>query len=97
MHDMPADMGDALLKRVYSEFLEMPGLRLSIEQAQRLWGLNDRTCRELLDFLVDARFLCQTRSGMYTRSTEGLAEYPQPRAVTAQVPGDRSVGKKHVV
>ena len=60
---------DRLLQRVYGEFLEMPGLRLTCQQAQRLWGLDEPTCRELLDFLVDARFLCRPTRGAYSRLT----------------------------
>jgi len=46
-----------MLNRVQGEFLEMPGLRLRIEQAQRLWGLDRSTCEELLTSLVEAKFL----------------------------------------
>ena len=57
-------LDEALLRRVYGEFLEMPGLRLTCQQAQRLWALDERTCAELLEFLVDAKFLCRPRHGM---------------------------------
>lgn len=46
-----------LLNRVRSEFLEMPGLRLRVEQAQRLWNLDRASCELLLSSLVDAKFL----------------------------------------
>jgi hypothetical protein len=45
------------LARIKGEFLEMPGLRLTLAQAQRLWGLDRDVCRCLLDRLVDSRFL----------------------------------------
>ena len=32
---------DYMLRQVRSEYLEMPGLRLTRRQAQRLWGLDD--------------------------------------------------------
>jgi len=44
---------DALLKRIRGEFLEMPGLRLTCEQAQRLYGLDRALCQRALDWLVD--------------------------------------------
>ena len=47
-----------MLERAYSEFLEMPALRLTSRQAERLWGLDEQSCLRLLEFLVDARFLC---------------------------------------
>src|SRR5687767_3545790 len=40
-----------MLNRVRGEFLEMPGLRLRVDQAQRLWGLDRPTCEELLKSL----------------------------------------------
>jgi hypothetical protein len=56
-----------VLQRIEGEFLEMPGLQLTCLQAQRLWGLDGETCQRLLSWLVDRRFLCQTRRGMYMR------------------------------
>jgi hypothetical protein len=68
---------DSLLLRVCGEFLEMPGLRLTSQQARRLFGLEEPTCREVLDFLVDARFLARPeRDGAYSRLTDGPAEPP---------------------
>lgn len=54
-----------LLNRVRGEFLEMPDLRLRLEQAQRLWGLDRPTCEELLSSLVDAKFLSRRRDDAY--------------------------------
>ena len=34
----------ALVERARGEFLEMPGLRLTIPQAARLWGLDTDSC-----------------------------------------------------
>jgi hypothetical protein len=47
----------SLLNRVRAEFTEMPGLRLRIEQAQRLWNLDRTSCEALLRLLVEAKFL----------------------------------------
>ena len=62
-----ADTDDALLHRIRGEFVEMPGLRLTPAQAQRLWGLERDTCDALLGALVDAKFLSQTRDGAFIR------------------------------
>ena len=62
---------DRMLQRACGEFLEMPGLRLTCLQAQRLWGLDEPTCRELLEFLVDAKFLRRSSGGMYARTSDG--------------------------
>ena len=44
---------DDVLRRVRGEYLEMPGLRLTTAQAQRLWGLERSDCDRLLTALVD--------------------------------------------
>jgi hypothetical protein len=62
---------DGMLQRVCGEFLEMPGLRLTCKQAQRLWGLDEPTCRALLEFLVGAGFLRPSANGMYARTSDG--------------------------
>lgn len=46
-----------LLVRIQAEFLEMPGLCLTTEQAARLWNVDCGTASWLLDSLVAAGFL----------------------------------------
>jgi hypothetical protein len=75
-------VSDLVLQRVSSEFLEMPGLRLTCQQAQRLWGLDEPTCLTILELLVETKFLCRTGRGMYARLSEGRnAPIPQPFTV----------------
>ena len=69
---------DVVIQRIYSEFLEMPGLRVTCQQAQRLWGLDRETCLKVLDTLVGVKFLTRTTHGMYARLTDGRAERPSP-------------------
>lgn len=64
---------EALVHRICGEFLEMPGLRLTCAQAQRLFGLNDDTCRGILEALVANRFLARSAGGMYVRLSSGPA------------------------
>lgn len=65
---MPAQQpNEDVLRRVQGEFIEMPGLRLTTAQAQRLWGLDRAACDALLGALVDAKFLFQTRDGAFAR------------------------------
>jgi hypothetical protein len=59
---------DDVLRRIQGEFVEMPGLRLTAVQAQRLWGLERDVCDALLGALVDAKFLSQARDGAYVRT-----------------------------
>ena len=66
---------DEVLQRIQGEYVEMPGLRLTAVQAQRLWGLERDVCDALLGALVDAKFLAQTRDGAYVRK-EGAQPGP---------------------
>lgn len=49
----------------------MPGLRLTVDQAQRLCGVEPGVCQAALDALVDVRFLCVKADGSYTRASDG--------------------------
>lgn len=60
-----------LLERVRAEFLEMPGLRLTVAQAGRLCGIRLESVHAILDSLVDSKFLCRKSDGVYARLTEG--------------------------
>ena len=76
---------DPLLTRIRGEYVEMPGLRLTLPQACRLWQLDSATCRDLLTALVDERFLYRTRDGSYVflptpRATAAKATLPVPHA-----------------
>lgn len=86
MSEGPHSQSDEhLLWRVRGEFLEMPGLRLTCQQAQRLWGLDDETCTDLLNALVDLKFLIRGSDGQYSRLTEGLLPTSALRMVKADV------------
>ncbi len=56
-----------MLERVRAEYLEMPDLRLTVRQAQRLCGLDETLSKRLLDALVEAKFLCVKPDGTYIR------------------------------
>jgi hypothetical protein len=59
---------EGILRRIQGEYNEMPGLRLTIAQAQRLWGLDRAECDAVLGALVDAKFLIRNRDGTFARS-----------------------------
>jgi hypothetical protein len=59
---------EALLSRVCAEFIEMPGLQLTFEQARRLWGVDPAVCRQVIDDLVSRGFLRRTASGSVMRT-----------------------------
>jgi hypothetical protein len=54
-----------LLTRILGEYREMPGLRLTVGQAVRLWGLDLMTCAAALDALLAAGLLSTTRDGAF--------------------------------
>jgi hypothetical protein len=70
---MSAQQQEDVLRRVQGEYIEMPGLRLTTAQAQRLWGLDRAACDALLGALVDAKFLSRTRDGAFVRSDQARA------------------------
>lgn len=70
MFTQTARVEEALL-RIKSEFVEMPGLRLTSPQAQRLWGLDAEFCESILSALVDAKFLLRTSDGVFVRIDPG--------------------------
>jgi hypothetical protein len=63
-----ADFG--LLQRVHGEFMEMPGLRLTLAQACRLWNIDPATSRDVLNQLVDEQFL-RLNGPHYMRAATG--------------------------
>ena len=78
---------DQVLRRIWGEYLEMPGLRLTRAQAQRLWGLDEQTCTQLLTSLTEAKFLYRRHDGMYARLSDGPMAFPEPEMIQAeQVP-----------
>jgi DNA-binding IclR family transcriptional regulator len=57
---------EAVARRVLAEFEEMPGLTLTLGQAARLFGLDQQTCRIVLDSLVDSAYLRENSAGAVT-------------------------------
>ncbi len=66
-----SDGGEAFARavaRAKAEYLEMPGLKLTVEQATRLWAFDLALCHSVLRTLVDSRFLVQTKNASFARS-----------------------------
>ena len=59
---------DLHLDRIISEYLEMPGLTLSVDQARRLWMLDREETRLILSELVELGFLRLTSDGLFVRA-----------------------------
>jgi hypothetical protein len=66
-------LNEEVFQRIRGEYTEMPGLRVTLPQAQRLWGLDAALCRLALDALVQSGFLRRTDSGQYLRLSDGPA------------------------
>lgn len=69
-HDATARLSASIrqiVERMEAEFREMPGMRLTVPQAQRLWGLDRATCRVALDALAGRGFLKRASNGTYLR------------------------------
>ena len=62
-------MSVTLEERIRGEFLEMPGLQLTTQQASRLWAVDRATTERVLDRLTSTGFLARTREGAYLRSS----------------------------
>lgn len=56
------------IRLIQSEYFEMPGLHLTRQQMQRLWGLDHTVCEMVLKTLESSRFLRRTPSDAYVRA-----------------------------
>ena len=65
---MAADTLAAAVQRAQAEFLEMPGLQLTVAQASRLWHFDSALCTAVLATLVEQRFLVETRNRSFARA-----------------------------
>ncbi|HJR60437.1 MAG TPA: hypothetical protein VJ813_13580 [Vicinamibacterales bacterium] len=57
-----------LTRRVRAEYGEMPGLSVTMPQAQRLWGIDRPTCALVFKTLVNQGVLRRTVQGRYVRA-----------------------------
>ena len=56
-----------LITRIRAEYGELPGLRLTLQQAARLFGASSKECEPLLVRLVSSRFLKIMDDGTFIR------------------------------
>jgi hypothetical protein len=62
---------DTLLRRVRGEYREMPGMRLTIEQAMRLWNVDRQACAKVFNSLVAAHVLEIDGFGRFRKTHSG--------------------------
>ncbi len=76
-----------VLERLRAEYLEMPGMKLTFEQVQRLCGIEQTTCKLVLDALVKDSFLRLKSDGTYVRLTDGSSSRPRRlKAAATSIP-----------
>lgn len=69
------------LVRIQIEYVDMPQLRLTLRQAERLWGLSSEVCQTALGALLRTGFLTQAADGAYVRGgMRRLRAQVQPHA-----------------
>ncbi len=59
--------------RIRAEFLEMPGMRLTAEQLERLSGVDRAVCECVLEDLIRARFLCRWPNDSFGRVSDSAS------------------------
>jgi hypothetical protein len=63
-----ADAVRELTNRVRAEYAEMPGLSITLSQAQRLWAVDRHTCEIVFKELLARRVLTMTPKGRFVRA-----------------------------
>jgi hypothetical protein len=85
------EMTHKAMERVRAEFVEMPGMRLTAQQVQRLCGIEPALCATVLAALVAAKFLLIAPDGKDARSSESDAT--RLRAAKAHLGVNRGAAK----
>lgn len=62
---------DALVRRILAEFEDMPGMALSLKQAGRFLGVDDKVCARILAGLMRDGALRRNASSLYVRAADG--------------------------
>jgi hypothetical protein len=57
----------ALVTKLQNDFLDVPGLTLTLSQAQKRFATDAITCEAVLDALVDAKVLARASNSAYVR------------------------------
>lgn len=68
-----------LIDRIRREFTDLPGLKLTPEQACRLWHVDEEMCRAAMTTLIAEGFLRLTPSGAFIA-------LPSPRGRSVKAP-----------
>ena len=66
-HATRSEVARQFARLVLAEYADMPGLSVTLAQAQRLWGVDEQTCRRAFDALIARGILRRTTKGRYIR------------------------------
>ena len=66
--DTEAEAIRELTRRVQAEYAEMPGLSVTLVQAQRLLAIDESTCAAVFKSLIKRGVLRRTPHGRYVRA-----------------------------
>jgi DNA-binding GntR family transcriptional regulator len=78
---------DDLVSRIRGEYREMPGMRLTLPQAARLWQADPGECARALGALVEEGILTCTEDGAFIATPDITRARMRPQGVVA---ADRS-------
>jgi Fic family protein len=73
IHDDPVSLDSSepirsdVVQRIQAEYREMPGLKLTLPQAVRLFGVNAHESQRVLSELIECGFLRRDQNGAYWR------------------------------
>ena len=56
-----------LMEQIQAEYAEMPGLSVTLSQAQRLWAIDRQTCEEVFSGLIRRGVVKLTTKGRFVR------------------------------
>jgi len=75
----------AVADRIRADYMEMPGLELTLPQAVRLWTIGLDDCRFVIDALVEAGFLKWTPRRTIVRTGATFRAWPATQATNISV------------
>jgi Fic family protein len=65
--DSSEPMRSKVIQRIQAEYMEMPGLKLTLPQAARLFGVSAHESQRVLSELMACGFLGRDQKGAYRR------------------------------
>jgi hypothetical protein len=68
MNGRRTDVIGDVIRRIQAEYGEMPGLSVTLAQAQRLWAIDRQTCERAFTTLVTRGILRRTTRDRFVRA-----------------------------